>query len=795
MIRMSNFAQTSDEKRRAGAGRLISLVSGFLLALTAIPAAQAQTARPCSSGKKLTLTAVEGYITQKKDEITIRLIQNCHVSFPLNAPSLQEPVHAGVSEAVMDALNRDTAAQLTAEQAHIEVAGLQANPGDAQVQRAFQARTAFLKNAEYAVAGAFRYQNYESAVQVLDATIGDDEYTFRPVTSSAAQQLSSNPRGIAITRHYEDDKMRQRIVRLASAQIEITGNSKQAMVHDAVVYQTGEMNDALQKGRDTFTSGDYDAAANDYAAAMQAADGAQMLNRSDKDAADRQNLESTIDTGKKEAMDGLAKAANAKGEGQKCTLNGMWCVAPGDSQGVMWTLKDNGEDISAHEAEGYCKALHTGNYSDWRLPTVLDLKGIFDPSANRNTPPTTRVIHILNNGAFETLPKGTVWQYHIKGGIQLTATKVWSSSQDEASAGSKWAYMDFQDGNGYRRKASDKELLRALCIRGTSSMQTTADTSGIGGERIDGSQAGQQGPADTWTDQQTHLTWTIKDNGRNVNWNMARDYCQALRTAGFSDWRLASREELKNIYDASADPEISDWKRHTKGGIALTGAVVWSGTRDNTTVFGEGAVWVKFSDGSDFTDRIAAPARALCVRSANPQAEAAPPKQPAAATMASEPLSAADQIERQGEALYLDNRFNDAFPLAKQSCDAGSQDGCGLEAAMYGMGAGIKQDLTRAEMLAKHACDAGSSRGCEVLGSAYNVGIGVGKNQFRAAELFKSSCNGGFVVACYDLGMLTMDGSGVPKDMPRGLQLLRQACTAGFVKSCQELNTLHAKGA
>ncbi len=39
-------------------------------------------------------------------------------------------------------------------------------------------------------------------------------------------------------------------------------------------------------------------------------------------------------------------------------------------------------------------------------------------------------------------------------------------------------------------------------------------------------------------DTRTNLMWAAKDNGENVNWNVARVYCENYRGGGYSDWRM-----------------------------------------------------------------------------------------------------------------------------------------------------------------------------------------------------------------------------------------------------------------
>lgn len=59
----------------------------------------------------------------------------------------------------------------------------------------------------------------------------------------------------------------------------------------------------------------------------------------------------------------------------------------------------------------------------------------------------------------------------------------------------------------------------------------------------------QEEASPTWTDPATGLMWTRKDNGSNVTWQQAMDYCQRLQLAGHGDWRLATIDELQGIYD------------------------------------------------------------------------------------------------------------------------------------------------------------------------------------------------------------------------------------------------------
>jgi hypothetical protein len=51
----------------------------------------------------------------------------------------------------------------------------------------------------------------------------------------------------------------------------------------------------------------------------------------------------------------------------------------------------------------------------------------------------------------------------------------------------------------------------------------------------------------TWTDPATGYTWTKQDNGSDINFIQAKDYCGNLRLAGYSTWQLPTTEEIVAI--------------------------------------------------------------------------------------------------------------------------------------------------------------------------------------------------------------------------------------------------------
>jgi hypothetical protein len=131
-----------------------------------------------------------------------------------------------------------------------------------------------------------------------------------------------------------------------------------------------------------------------------------------------------------------------------------------------------------------------------------------------------------------------------------------------------------------------------------------------------------------WTDPETRLMWTKKDNGSDVNWQKARSYCQNLRLGGYSNWRLPAIDELSEIYDAKVNiagqmgsGSPATW--HVKGNLQLSGWQ-WSNTQGNASwqawlfLFANGARYSSPLTGSGL-DRV------LCVRPAENNASSIVP--------------------------------------------------------------------------------------------------------------------------------------------------------------------------
>jgi hypothetical protein len=103
---------------------------------------------------------------------------------------------------------------------------------------------------------------------------------------------------------------------------------------------------------------------------------------------------------------------------------------------LMWAHKDNGLDVNWNEAMSYCQQLRLTGFSDWRLPEIGELEGIYDASVNQ--------------------------PYKVKGDIQLSDYWAWSATRQ--GTGEAWFFY-FLNGGRASYLLDLRRGIRALCVR------------------------------------------------------------------------------------------------------------------------------------------------------------------------------------------------------------------------------------------------------------------------------------------------------------------------------------------
>ena len=106
--------------------------------------------------------------------------------------------------------------------------------------------------------------------------------------------------------------------------------------------------------------------------------------------------------------------------------------------GLMWSATDNGNHINWTDACSYCQNYNTGGHTDWRMPTLAELKSLYAP--------------VIKNKQ----------DYHITTSIGTTAESCWASD----TRGNEAARFNFRYGQEYWLRQFHSGSGRALPVRG-----------------------------------------------------------------------------------------------------------------------------------------------------------------------------------------------------------------------------------------------------------------------------------------------------------------------------------------
>jgi hypothetical protein len=105
--------------------------------------------------------------------------------------------------------------------------------------------------------------------------------------------------------------------------------------------------------------------------------------------------------------------------------------------GLMWAANDNGDLISWPKALTYSQNYNGGGFTDWRMPTLSELKSLYEPGEK-------------NSGG-----------YHMTKLIKTTAATCWASD----TRGYKAARFNFTYGQVYWLRKSYSGSSRVLPVR------------------------------------------------------------------------------------------------------------------------------------------------------------------------------------------------------------------------------------------------------------------------------------------------------------------------------------------
>ena len=185
-----------------------------------------------------------------------------------------------------------------------------------------------------------------------------------------------------------------------------------------------------------------------------------------------------------------------------------------NNTGLMWQKADGGE-MTFENANSYCKNLKLGGYSDWRLPTGIEL---FSINNYTNLNPALDTVYFIKTNA----------QYW------------WTSELRKDDSSYTWV-VNAGGGIGAHPKSEDLSAggNRSFHVRAVRNVFSTLFSVSQFTDKENG----------TITDNYTGLTWQKIQSSDTMTWEDAFTYAKSFSLEGKSDWRLPNIKELQSLND------------------------------------------------------------------------------------------------------------------------------------------------------------------------------------------------------------------------------------------------------
>lgn len=222
-----------------------------------------------------------------------------------------------------------------------------------------------------------------------------------------------------------------------------------------------------------------------------------------------------------EGEDFYGQDAHYDGIEPSYTDNGDGTITDNNT-GLIWAQDQSDYTMEWSEASPYCESLTTGDYDDWRLPTVKELWSIRNFSTGWPW---------IDTDYFNLTGDGSDMGEHHSWSCNLYLVES-PYQNDQVIGDPAWIVNDW---TGHIKAMSGRRFVRP--VRGNT-------TYGIN-DFVDNGDG-------TVTDNATNLMWSQDDNGEYLFWKEALAYAEAATIAGYNDWRLPNIKELQSIADYSA---------------------------------------------------------------------------------------------------------------------------------------------------------------------------------------------------------------------------------------------------
>lgn len=241
--------------------------------------------------------------------------------------------------------------------------------------------------------------------------------------------------------------------------------------------------------------------------------------------------------------------AQYKGNTPSYTDNGDGTITD-NVTGLMW-VKERGDRITWATAVAGASQNKTGNYSDWRMPTIKELYSLIQFSGVNGSDvySTTGYIPYIDSNYFGFTYGSGISPERVIDAQDWSDNKYISTTMngDETIFGVNFAdgrikgYPQYTMGTGVKIE----NTLFVRYVRGTTTYGTNAFVNNGDG---------------TISDTATNLMWSESDSASGLNWQEALAWVQTKNNEtylGHNDWRLPDAKELQSIVDYNRCPDIT----------------------------------------------------------------------------------------------------------------------------------------------------------------------------------------------------------------------------------------------
>jgi len=210
--------------------------------------------------------------------------------------------------------------------------------------------------------------------------------------------------------------------------------------------------------------------------------------------------------------------------------------------GLIWE-KDMGEKINWSEAVEKVEILNTGDYDDWRIPTIKELYSLI--LFTGRVMGSTAISEFIDTDYF-VQPFGDE-----DAGERSIDAQVWSSTFYKGltmNADTTIFGVNFIDGRikgypKYNKRAGEDNKMYFRMVRGNTD---------YGNNLLSNNNDG------TVSDSASMLMWQKADDGMARDWLQSIQYCENLELAGYKDWHLPNAKELQSIVDYNRSPSATN---------------------------------------------------------------------------------------------------------------------------------------------------------------------------------------------------------------------------------------------